>query len=73
MQWVLGWMKQLPKSVGFNNMYLLVLMCMCACVCILKGICGTVVSGMTDVGFCSLEKLTVSLTFEKCYPVMVRL
>lgn len=65
-------MKQLPKSVGFNNMYLLVLMCMSACVCILKGICG-IVSGRVDVGFHSLEKLTVSLAFQKCYPVTVRL
>lgn len=67
MQWVLAWIEQLPKSVGLNDMY------MCAHVCILKGIHEIVVSGRMDLGIHSLEKLTVSLKFEKCYPVMIRL
>lgn len=67
MQWVLAWVGQLPKSVGLNNMYT------CACVYILKGFHEIVVCGRMDLGIHSLEKLRVSLKFEKCYPVMIRL
>lgn len=46
---------------------------MCLCVCILKGIDEIIISGRMDLGIHTLEKLTVSLEFEKCYPAMIKL
>lgn len=65
MQWVLAWIERLSKSVGLS-MYL------CMCVCILKGFHEIIVSGRVDLGIHSLEELTVSLKFEKCYHVIAR-
>lgn len=42
------------------------------CVFILKGIHEIVVSGGVDLSIHSVEKLSVSLKFEKCYPVVVK-
>lgn len=61
---MLAWIEQSPESVVLNNIF------MCVCACILKRTDEIIISGRMDLSIHSLEKLTVSLEFEKCYPAM---
>lgn len=61
---MLAWIEQPLRSVVLNNI------CMCVCMCILKGADEIIISGRMDLGIHGLEKLTVNLEFEKCYPAV---